>query len=97
MIGRSLRCNNILLERMQHYATVRFNNERGRKTHGRALESGNRSRERISLCVCAPLHMCARLQMEKGIQGKMVHRRQHIIEEKIRNTYLWYQKRGLKY
>lgn len=91
-ISQSLRCKSILLKRMRHYATVEFNNERGRRTCRRALESGNRETKQLSLCMCAPLHMWAHLQVEKGIQEKRVQRRW----QDYRNTHLWHHKKRTK-
>ena len=97
-ISWSLRCNDILLERMRHYATVRFNNARGRKTYGRALKSGNREAEGKCLsactCPCLCVHAC---RWKRESRGKGFTGHSNIMEKKIRNTYLWYQKRGLKY
>lgn len=46
----------------------------------------------VHLCMC--MHVC-RWKRESG--GKAFTGDSNITEKKIRNTYLWYQKRGLKY
>lgn len=84
-----------MLKGIRHYVTVTFNNGRGRKAYGRALESGNREAERdVSMCVYISACMCRweRESREKGFTGYS-----NITEKKIRNIYLCYQKRGLKY
>lgn len=86
-----------MLERMRHYATVRFKSLRGRKTCRRVLESGNRETKRDGLhacvCLCVCVHIC-RWKMES--KGKGFTEDDNIIEKKVRNTHLWYHKNRTK-